>query len=487
VLPILRKFVASFQAMVRPPLDASRVPASPSRVVVPPAPVDATRMQGGRPVARYRVPDVAAVAVGVGLGASIALPLTRASGKSLSAPGGIAILAGDITAMAGTYLLLVMVLLAGRIPAVEKTLGQDRLIRWHRRLSSAPLILLGAHAVLTTLGDAQSGHVGFWSESGSLIMTMSWIFAALVAYGMLVVIAGLSIRAVRRRVNHDTWWVIHLYTYLALAFSVPHQIFDGTDFVGHPLARTTWILLWLGTAGVVVVYRIGLPVLRSLYHRLEVVQARAEGPGVYSLVVRGHNLDRLAVAGGQYLGWRFLTRDLWWHAHPFSLSAMPAPPYLRVTIRVTGDTTAAIAKLRPGTKVAVEGPYGTFSPAAATRSKVALVGAGVGITPLRALLEDLPPDVDVVMVQRASTERELIHRREFEQMVGARHGRMVALVGPRTKYRLDNPRYLRRLIPDLAKRDLYLCGPEPFAAGVAASAKILGLDPDTIHRESFAR
>ena len=425
------------------------------------------------------------MALGVGLGASVALPLSEVTATSLRAPGGPATLAGDVTAMAGTYLLLVMVVLAARIPALEKVLGQDRLIRWHRRMSSAPLLLLSAHAVLTTLGYAESGRLGFWSEAGSLITTMRWILASVVAYAMIVAIAGVSIRAVRRRVSYDTWWVIHCYTYLALALSVPHQIVDGTAFVGHPLARSLWIVLWLATAGVVIVYRLGMPVARSLYHGLEVVDARPEGPGVYSLVVRGRHLGRLAVSGGQYFGWRFLTRGLWWHAHPFSLSAMPDPPFLRVTIKVAGDTTAAIARLRPGTRIAIEGPYGAFTDAARVRRKVALIGAGVGITPVRALLEDLPAGVDVVVVQRASSEADMIHGDEIAAMVAARGGRLVALAGSRRTHRLDDPRYLHRVIPDMAARDVYVCGPETFAAGVAAAAEALGVAPDAIHRESF--
>lgn len=421
--------------------------------------------------------------MGLGLGASIALPLSRATGSSLRAAGGAATLAGDVTAMSGTYLLLVMVLLAARIPVLERVIGQDRLIRWHRRMSSAPLLLLSAHAVLTTLGYAQAGHAGLLGEAGSLISTMGWIFAAVVSYVMIVAIAGVSIRAVRKRFSYDTWWVIHLYTYLALAFSLPHQIFDGTSFSG--VARPLWILLWLGTAGVVVVYRFGVPIARSLYHHLELVEVRPESPGVFSLVVRGRHIDRLAVAGGQYFGWRFLKRGMWWHAHPFSLSAMPMSPYMRVTIKVAGDATAAISRLEPGTRIAVEGPYGAFTDAARTRPKVALVGAGVGITPLRALLEDLPVGTDIVVVERASAPEQLIHHQELASIVNAREGHLLTLVGSRAEHRLDDPHYLRRAVPDIADRDLYVCGPDQFSAGVAGAARALGTAPEAIHRESF--
>ena len=434
---------------------------------------------------RQWVPTVAASGAMLGLGASILLPLGHAGRNSLRAPGGLAILAGDITATAGTYLLLIMVLLAARIVPLENALGQDRLIRWHRWLSSAPLILLGAHGVLSSLGYAQSTRMGFWSGAGSLITTMGWIFASLVAYAMLVVIAGVSVRIVRRRINYDSWWVIHLYTYLALAFSVPHQIVDGTDFAGRPTIQAAWLLLWSGTAGVVLVYRIGLPLYRSVRHRLQLVHVRPEGPDVYSLVIRGRGLERLAVAGGQFFRWRFLTRGLWWHAHPFSLSAMPAPPYMRVTVKVSGDATQQITRLRPGTRIAIEGPYGTFTTDSRTRQKVALIGAGVGITPLRALLEDLPGNVDVVVVQRASTKEDLIHHDEIASLAEERGGRLIEVVGPRAHHRLNDARKLHRLIPDLGSRELYICGPDQFASGIVAAARQLGLAASSIHFESF--
>lgn len=437
------------------------------------------------PAVRRAVPTVAAWSAGLGLLAAVALPLSETSVRRLRAPGALATLAGDVTAMAGTYLLLIMVLLAARIPALEDALGQERLIRWHRLLSSAPLVLLGAHAVFTTLGYAQSSGKGFWAETGSLTTTMAWIFASVVAYAMLVGIALVSVRLVRRRLNYDSWWVVHLYTYLALAFSVPHQIVDGTNFAGRRVVQAGWLILWLGTAGVVVVYRIGLPMFRSARHRLRVVHVRKESADVFSVVVEGRHLDRLQVAGGQFLRWRFFTRDLWWRAHPFSLSAMPAPPYMRLTVKAKGDSTARIAKLRPGTRIAVEGPYGAFTDASRTRPKVALIGAGVGITPVRALLEDLPGHVDAVVVHRASSKADLIHADEIASLVRERGGRLVELVGSRAAHRLNDPRKLHRIVPDLAARDVYVCGPEAFSAGVVSAAHRLGVADGSIHRESF--
>src|SRR3954470_13083589 len=99
---------------------------------------------------------------------------------------------------------------------------------------------------------------------------------------------------------YETWWSVHLYTYLALFLSFSHQIETGASFVGHPVARFWWTALWLGTLGVVGAARIALPVWRALRPQVLVVPVAPAAPSVVSVVLRGSKLDRLPVAGGQF-------------------------------------------------------------------------------------------------------------------------------------------------------------------------------------------
>ena len=141
---------------------------------------------------------------------------------------------------------------------------------------------------------------------------------------------------------------MHLYTYLALFLSFSHQVDTGASFVGHPTARAWWTALWLGTLALVVGYRVLLPLARSLNHRVRVESVTPEGPGIYSITLRGRRLHRLPVAGGQFLQWRFLKRGLWWQAHPYSLSAAPTGRHLRITVKVLGDHSAVHHALAHG-------------------------------------------------------------------------------------------------------------------------------------------
>jgi ferredoxin-NADP reductase len=176
---------------------------------------------------------------------------------------------------------------------------------------------------------------------------------------------------------------------------------------------------------------------------------------------------------------------MWWQAHPYSLSALPRPPYLRLTVKDLGDHSKWLARVKPGMRVAIEGPYGTFTRAWDGLPDVALVGAGVGITPLLAILEDLPDGTDVVVVTRASDETQLVLHDELARLVEARGGRLHELIGSRDEVPLG-ARELLRLIPDLDRREVYVCGPDGFADAIVRSAHAAGTPRRHVHRESFA-
>jgi ferredoxin-NADP reductase len=434
---------------------------------------------------RRRVVWLSVGLAGVALAVTLGLALSTESAGSLSLPGGPATALGRVTGLVGTYLLLVAVLLVARLPLLERAIGQDRLVRWHRRLAPWPLVLIAAHGALIAVGYAQAARSGALSELGTLLMSYPGVLAATVGFGLLAMAGVTSYRLARARMRHETWWAVHLYVYLGLALSFSHQLSTGAAFVAHPAARAWWIAIWVATAGVALVFRIGMPLWRSLYHRLRVVAIQPEGPGVISLVCEGHRLDRLPIAGGQFLQWRFLVPGLWWQAHPYSLSALPTSSHLRVTVKDLGDHSAELARLRPGTRVAIEGPYGAFTSRARARDAVLLVGAGVGVTPLRALLEDLPDGVDVEVVLRASTTDDLVLEHEVAELVERRGGRLHRLVGPRSAVQIDEAT-LRDLVPDVAERDVYLCGPEGFSASVERVVRALGTPAQRVHQEAFA-
>jgi ferredoxin-NADP reductase len=59
------------------------------------------------------------------------------------------------------------------------------------------------------------------------------------------------------------------------------------------------------------------------------------------------------------------------------------------------------------------------------------------------------------------------------------------LTGDRREHPLDRPE-LGRLVPDVAEREIYVCGPAALTASVAATARVIGIPERHVHFEEFA-
>jgi len=409
----------------------------------------------------------------------------------LSTPGGPFTAAGQLTALLGTYAALVQLVLMSRSPWLEQLFGMHRLAAWHRWIGFATVWLLLGHGVFTTVGYAALDKASPINELWTLLTTYPYVLMATAGMACFIAVGVTSVRMARRRLKYETWHGIHLYAYLAIALATAHQLVVGSDFMHDPLARIYWLGLYAAVAALILTFRFGLPIWTSLRHQLRVANVTTEAPGVVSVYLTGRDLDRLPVRAGQYFVWRFLTPDAWWRGHPFSLSAVPNVSYLRITIKDSGDFTAQLQQLKVGTRVFVEGPYGIITGARRTRPQVLLIAGGIGIAPLRALLEELPAAPgNMTLLYRASSWDDVVFRDEIDELMRVRGGQVRYLVGRRgTREMPDDPleaRSLRRFVPDVARRDVYLCGSTEMMTAVTSSLRSLRVPLARIHAEHFS-
>jgi predicted ferric reductase len=394
--------------------------------------------------------------------------------------------AGRVTGLLGAYLVLIELVLLSRLPVLERVAGFDRLTVWHRRNGQACVTLLAGHAALITAGYTLGDRISLPAEVSRLLTGYPGVITATAGLVALIGVAITSAVAVRRRLRYETWYFVHLYAYLGVALAFSHQLATGTDFVGDAAARGYWYALYGATLGVLVVFRIGVPVARSLRHGLRVVRVVPEGPGVVSVEIGGRRLDRLDARAGQFFTWRFLTRDRWWEAHPFSLSAAPDGRRLRITVKGLGDYTARLEAIPPGTRVIAEGPFGAFTSAVRRRPRVALIAGGVGITPIRALLEEMPGGPgDIAVVYRAVGAEDVILRGEIDELARRRGAEVHYVLGDHRDEPLSAAQ-LQRLVPDIATRDVYVCGPPEMTEATRATLGRTGVSRRQIVIERFA-
>jgi predicted ferric reductase len=395
---------------------------------------------------------------------------------------------GEVLGLLAGYGVVVLVALMSRLPPLEKGIGTDRLARWHAWGGRIVITVVSGHVVFIIWGFAVTAHQSVVSETLTLEKTFPDILMATVAWGLLLMVAGISIRAARRRVAYETWYYAHLYTYLAIALAFSHQFADGGAFYTSFQARLAWSVLYAVVGGLLLWYRFVLPVRMAIRHQFTVQSVRPEAEGIVSVLISGREFDHLRAEPGQFFRWRFLTRDLWWQSHPYSLSAMPQPDLMRITVKARGDHSGSLANLKPGTRIIAEGPYGAFTPSLTGR-RVLFIAGGVGITPIRAMFAALPKRMSggITLLYRASHPRDVVFSRELNAIASDRSAALHYLIGSRRELGYDplDAEHLQQTVPGLHRYEAYVCGPTGMTQAAVEALVEAGVPRRRIHHESF--
>jgi predicted ferric reductase len=397
---------------------------------------------------------------------------------------------GRITGLIGAYLALVQVLLLARLPPLERLAGFDRLTVWHRLNGKVCIVLIVAHVILITAGYAGMDQLSLPSEFSRLLSSYPGMITATVGTALMIAVVATSLVVARRRLPYEMWYLVHITVYAGIALGYIHQLPTGNEFTTSTSQSDYWISLYVLTLALVLIFRVAVPIWNARRYRLRVAEVTDEAPGVVSLRITGRRLGQMNAHAGQFMLWRFLAPGAWWQAHPFSLSAAPDGRSLRLTVKQVGDFTREVGGIRPGTRVVAEGPFGTFTSVRRTLPKVALIAGGIGITPIRALFEELPAGPgELVLIYRALAEEELVFRDELERIASDRGAEVHYVVGDHREPAgrdLLSSEHLTRLVPDLPEREVYLCGPAPMMERTRKALGGAGVPDGQVHSERFA-
>ncbi|MES2208614.1 MAG: ferric reductase-like transmembrane domain-containing protein [Chloroflexota bacterium] len=434
--------------------------------------------------------DVVAILVANGL-FIVAMWIRHGGIDQLPTPGGAFTAIGQLSGLIGTYLALIQLLLMSRMPWLDQAFGMDRLAAAHRWVGFATVWLIAAHGVFITVGYGASDGSSFLGEAWTLLTSFAFVALATIGFGLFVIVGITSIRAARRAISYEAWFVLHLLGYLAIAFGFLHQLLVGADFMRDPLARIYWTSLYGITFGLLLAYRVIGPIRLNARHRFRVARVVNEAPGVVSIYITGRKLDQLPLRSGQYFVWRFLDGSRWWSGHPFSISSAPNGAWIRTTVKALGDDTRRYQHLAVGTSVLLEGPYGILTGVRRTRRRVTLIAGGIGVTPLRALVEALPGRPgEITLLYRARQPKHVIFRKELEMLAEKRGVAVRYLVGRRGSIDLPADPLdafgIASLVPDIADHDVYVCGPNEMMDRLTETLADLGVPSSRVHVERFA-
>jgi predicted ferric reductase len=383
--------------------------------------------------------------------------------------------------------MMVQLLLVARLPWLDRRLGMDRLTAWHRWVGFTLLWTVVTHATLVVVGYATLYQMSIFATYASL----AGVTASLLGMCAAAVIVGVgvsSMRYARRRLPYEAWHAVHLGLYGAVALGLAHQMLEGTTFTSSLAATVYWWTLWALVVGSLLAGRVVLPLWRNAVHRFRVAAVVPESGSAVSVYVTGRRLDRFPARAGQFCIWRFPDHNGWWQANPFSLSAAPAGRHaLRLTAKGVGTTSAGLRNLKVGGRVFVEGPYGAFTGLTRQTEATLLVAGGIGVTPIRALLEESRWG-SAVVVYRVSSPADAVLLGELHELARLR-GAVLRVIAGRTRgnppVRPSEPANLAALVPDIRHRDVYVCGPPAMTEAVVRSARALGVPKAQVHAERF--
>ncbi|SEC67107.1 ferric reductase-like transmembrane domain-containing protein [Streptomyces sp. PAN_FS17] len=382
-------------------------------------------------------------------------------------------------------LMLFQLLLVARLPWLDRRIGMDRLTVWHRWVGFTLLWTILTHATLVVLGYATLDD----TSMGKTFVALSGVPASLLgmlAAALVVVIGVISTRGLRRRLQYEVWHGLHLLLYVALGLAFVHQLQETTTFTSSAFATAYWWILWLFAFGSLLTGRLVMPLWRNSYHRFTVAAVVPESDNVVSVYVTGRHLDKLPARAGQFCIWRFPGHHHWRLANPFSLSAAPDGRGLRLTAKAAGSTSAGLRNVPVGSRAYVEGPYGAFTSLHRSRPGALLIAGGVGITPVRAMLEDQTTG-DFVVLYRVRSEADAVLLEEVRHLVALRGGRLHLLTGRTGENAVPpfDPANLYRLVPDITDRDVYVCGPPAMTTAVLGGLRELRVPAGQVHAERF--
>ena len=405
-------------------------------------------------------------------------------------------LAGKHAGLLGLAVLLLQPVLAARFHWLERPLGQDRLLRFHRLMAVVALVLLAAHPVLLAAGSR-------WELLYSL--SVPWpIWLGKIALALLAVAVVVSLAFGRLPVTYERWRFAHVPAVaLVLLLGAAHAFVVGHDVGAAPLHTLVPVALALALWAALHQRVIRPRILARAPWTVTGVEKEADG--VWNVRLEPSRGRRPFVHDpGQFHYLTFAgSQDLPREEHHFTISSSPAQRGLRAsTIKASGDFTAAVGSLSPGHEAVVHGPFGRFSHVRHPHEDgLVFVVGGIGITPVMSMLRfmrDVGDGRSVLLIHAVRREQDMVFGRELEAMVGGRAPRLRVVPvlsdpGP------DWQGAAGHVDADLIRRHLeghgegrpaklgwYLCGPGDMVADLRRTLAGMGVPGARVHWEVFS-
>lgn len=394
---------------------------------------------------------------------------------------------GRITGLLAEFLMLNQLALIGRIKFIESVFGFDVLNKFHRFLGYTIMAGILIHPIALIYGNALANGVSFVYQFSDFLANKNGVYLSFISILLLIFIVVITLE--RKKFKYETWYFAHLLTYAVIGLAFTHQLNTGDLRTNAPLYY--WLTLHAAVLFFVLCYRLVRPLLLSLWHGFYIDKVEMETHDTCSLYIKARNMKGFHFEAGQYANITILARGRWF-THPFSFSSDYNGEYIRFTIKQLGDYTNALMTVTPGTYVIIDGPLGRFVRRTAIRDKLFFIAGGIGITPIRAMMEGASKEgKDMVLMYANKTIEDVAFTKELEviQATSPEHTKIHHVFATPTagfESGFIDKEKIVRLVPDFYDREVFLCGPPPMMTAMVTQLKELGFSLDHVHFEKFS-
>jgi len=376
----------------------------------------------------------------------------------------------------------------GRFRQITFPYGIDIIYHFHRQISLVAFVLLLVHpGILFISSPLTLAHLNPLVAPGHI--QAAW--GALASFALLILT---SLYRKELHLRYEPWRLIHGFLALAAVTFAFWHILGVGYYIAAPLKR--W--LWIGLAGAWVAalfYVRFIRPFRMLQRSYRVEEVAKERGKTWTLVLRPNGHPGMSFEPGQFAWVRIGKSPFAVREHPFSFSSSAMrTDRVEISVKELGDFTSKIRDVEPGTKVYLDGPYGTFTTDRHHAPGYVFIAGGVGITPIMSILRTFADRRDrkpLVLFYAGKTWEEMTFRENLEELSKIMDLQVVYVLeeapeGWKGEQGRINAEIMARHLPkDRLAYEYFLCGPEPMQNAVKECMNKLGLRLENVQSESF--
>lgn len=393
---------------------------------------------------------------------------------------------GRFAGIIATICVLLELLVMSRAPFIENNFDLEELNDFHRYNGYAMVFTLIAHIIFLVMGYGAINHLSLWPQFMQLNNTFEDVLKASIGSIVFFVAAISSVKIARRRIPYEIWYFVHIVVYGGVLLAFGHQVHSGGDIVTQSWMRMLWYVVYAGIFGLLLYYRFLRQIWYVLRFDFKVERIEYETKDIYSIYIRGKNMQHFRYLAGNYAQFRFLNKQLWLESHPFSFSSVPGNDFVRITVRASGDYTTILKNTMPNTRVLIDGPRGSFTEKRAQNQNVLLVAGGIGVAPYTSLAKKLlDSGKNVHVLYSVHGLNDAVMGDEFAEIKQSYSNFRLTAHDTSKIGRIDS-RILSRYVSGYENQvSVYVCGPDAMTQSIRDTLTNLNIQPNNIIAERF--